>query len=307
MVLVCEKTASPDEEARDYFTYLWGGQLGWACLCTGSPWRERYLRWPADVEQIVTSAVAQAERHDVYVAVALRSERSRKAATAQSGQVLWADVDDVGHLGRLDVFGEALTLVDSGSGADAYIKLDQLYPMDSIVGWNARLAKLLDDDACFDAARVLRPPGTWWRKQSPPRPVRWQRRGTGTLTGDEVDALLPQLATVVARSRACHEIGELEPDDEIHPLLEAAARADVPRGRDLSGQTFVFVARALAACFLPPEIAAAIVVHRPTMAKWGGDKEAAVADVARCVDRFTTGERQLRPLAPADPLAASGR
>ena len=101
--------------------------------------------------------------------------RSAKQDVAGSW-VLWAECDghEDAHAARSYAPAPSI-VVASGSGPNvhAYWPLRQpLAPRDAEVA-NLRLAYALGADrVCFDAARILRPPGTWNHKHAPPHPVK---------------------------------------------------------------------------------------------------------------------------------------
>ena len=60
----------------------------------------------------------------------------------------------------------------SGSNCHAYWPLREPLAPAQAEAFNLRLAHALGADrACFDASRILRPPGSWNHKHQPPRPV----------------------------------------------------------------------------------------------------------------------------------------
>jgi hypothetical protein len=75
-------TTSIDDQASQFVDALWSDGLGWACVATldGGRWREWFWRWPAERDDLLDRAMKAAERADVYVAPALRSQRRRTKA-----------------------------------------------------------------------------------------------------------------------------------------------------------------------------------------------------------------------------------
>lgn len=112
---------------------------------------------------------------DVYVGCALRS--SQHGDRAHVGQVwtLWAECDGEDARPRLDALPLVPSLViASGTPGNvhAYWALKVPTDADRAEGANQRLAAAVGGDpVCFDAARILRPPGTQNHKHAPPTPV----------------------------------------------------------------------------------------------------------------------------------------
>ena len=89
---------------------------------------------------------------------------------------MWAECDGIEAARAARAYEPTPAIVvasGSGSNVHAYWPLKQpLSPPDAEVV-NLRLAYAIGADrVCFDAARILRPPGTWNHKHSPPTPVR---------------------------------------------------------------------------------------------------------------------------------------
>ena len=105
--------------------------------------------------------------------------RTRRAGTKDAVErvwVLWAECDGAAAAMAARAYRPSPALiVASGSGPNlhAYWPLRQpLSPRQAEVA-NLRLARALGaDEACHDAARILRPPATWNHKRDPPSPVR---------------------------------------------------------------------------------------------------------------------------------------
>jgi hypothetical protein len=126
-------------------------------------------------EVVGAYVLANARRNDVFVGCA---PRTREAGTKDAvGRVwtLWAEFDGADAVEALKRFEPTPALIiASGSGVNchAYWPLvDSLSPMEAEVA-NLRIARAIGADAvCFDAGRILRPPGTWNHKHRPPTRV----------------------------------------------------------------------------------------------------------------------------------------
>jgi hypothetical protein len=156
---------------------LWSDRPGYACLCIGlgghlsqngryefRRFTQCFHRWPAGRHRLLAQAMAAADQADVYAGVLLRSGPSRRAGTAQPGQVAWADVDGPWTAQRaqaLDSLGGWPTWqVQSGSGRHLYLPLGELQPPARLEGWNRRLGALLAADSGWSETKLLRLPGT---------------------------------------------------------------------------------------------------------------------------------------------------
>ena len=141
-------------------------------------------------------------------------------------------------------------VVCSGNKRHAYVALDDTYDTDVVVDLNTRLKDALPHgDHKQQHNSLLRLPGSLNFKTDPPLPVEITPPASKVWSAEQLDGLLPKPAPKI--QRRTYDVRQLEPVNAIPEVLEAAARADTPRDRDLSGQTFAFVSRALSACFTP--------------------------------------------------------
>ena len=89
---------------------------------------------------------------------------------------LWAECDGAAAADAARRFiPRPALVVGSGSGANVHAYWPLRAPVSPMAAEkaNLRLATALGADlACFDASRILRPPGTWNHKHRPPQPVR---------------------------------------------------------------------------------------------------------------------------------------
>ncbi len=114
--------------------------------------------------------------HDVYVGVALRDGARHGGRAAISAMHLaYIESDHADTAERLANFAHPPTMVvASGTPGhhQVYWLLDEPRPPAQVETVNRRLAVALGGDpACFDAARILRSPGTLNHKHTPPRAV----------------------------------------------------------------------------------------------------------------------------------------
>jgi hypothetical protein len=172
-------SAGSDEGLRSYLRLLTGG---------APPAHFLELRYrvgeaqlvnefhPAHATELVAEAIRRrASRTDVYVGCAPRRRRSGTKDAIEEVWTLWAECDGDDCVRKLHAFRPRPALiVASGSGVNshAYWPLSSPLPPEQAEVANLRLAEALGaDHACFDAGRILRPPGTWNFKHRPPRPV----------------------------------------------------------------------------------------------------------------------------------------
>lgn len=176
---------APIDDAAWYFHRLWHGLEGWACICVGhngyynpagaykwgqGGFTQHFYRWPKQRRDLYRFAVDNGQRHDVYAAVALRTQRNREASNAAPSRYLWADIDQEWTDRHQTIWSALRTpgsfAVTSGSGTHRhlYLRLAEPVARDELERLNERLAHKLGGDAKHDAAAVLRVPGTSNRK-----------------------------------------------------------------------------------------------------------------------------------------------
>lgn len=119
-----------------------------------------------DLDGLARHIGALGPRTDVYVGVAPRVRREGTKHAVERLHVLWADCDDLDALAALDAFDPPPTLVvGSGGGYHTYWALAEPASSHLAEVGCKRLAAALDSDPrVCDAARVMRPPGTFNHK-----------------------------------------------------------------------------------------------------------------------------------------------
>lgn len=188
------------DQAAAHLDSLWDGAGGTAYLATKDQktgrWDQLFYRWPADREQLLTAALAQAPTLDVYVGALLHTERNGKEASAVPGLSLWAEVDgaDLWDVARkVRQLGAKVVKSGTPNHRHVYVPLAALTDPATIKAYNHRLTLWLGaDPGGWDAAQVLRLPGSVNHKGNG-WPVRTVREATRTWTLAELDALLPQV------------------------------------------------------------------------------------------------------------------
>src|SRR4051794_13567694 len=128
-----------------------------------------------DVDSLIKGIRQRGSRTDVYVGCAPRSRRSGTKDAVSDVWTLWVECDGEDSARLLQRFRpQPALIIASGSGANChgYWPLTQPLTAPRAEAANLRLAHAVKADlACFDASRILRPPGTWNFKHTPPRPV----------------------------------------------------------------------------------------------------------------------------------------
>lgn len=172
---------------RPFIDALMGDSQGWIELRVPSlNGLTRFFPLTSEGRTEAMQAALELDRQeqDVFFGVLPRlRERGRAEDCSTLTSVLWADVDAKQHkeskaqaltaLSRAQM--EPSILVDSGHGWHAYWLLDEPVPFADATGVMQGLAKAIGGDRVWDAARILRLPGTRNWKSDPPVPVRLLR------------------------------------------------------------------------------------------------------------------------------------
>lgn len=163
---------SRSDEGRAYLATLFQAEHANSLIevrCPRQPTLRRFFPVSA-IDAAATYFTSVARMTDVYIGVALRIRTEGKHPGGKDAidhvQALWADCDTSGSIAMLADFMPAPTIeVGSGGGVHAYWMLDAPVSKEQAEIGNRRLALALGADrAATDAARVLRPPGTFNHK-----------------------------------------------------------------------------------------------------------------------------------------------
>jgi hypothetical protein len=171
-----------------------------------------------DTAAIAAEVVRAGPRSDVYIGVAPRSRREGTRAAVERVHCLWVDVDDDRE--RLRAFRPLPAIVvESGTGLHAYWPLIDPIGPDEVEVANRQLAQAVDGDPrSTDAARILRPPGTFNHKGDQRRPVTIVRCKAEVFALEDVVGKLPPLATSAPTGRDADRRGErreVDPTDAL--------------------------------------------------------------------------------------------
>jgi hypothetical protein len=200
--------------------------------------------FPAHEPNALIRAIREkCSRTDVYVGCAPRTRRSGTKDAIDQVWTLWAECDGDEAAERLRRFRpQPALIIASGSGANChgYWPLSSPLSPRRAEAANLRLIQAVGADPnCFDASRILRPPGTWNHKRTPPTPVGVQRLHAALrFTVEEVVDHLPSVGQDVLRrrwdvpARESHEdpLLSIAPDVYVSDLL----RVRVGRNRKVS-------------------------------------------------------------------------
>jgi CHC2 zinc finger/RepB DNA-primase from phage plasmid len=128
-----------------------------------------------DREQLARAVMEHAGHTDVYIGCAPRTRAAGTKDAIRHVWVLWAECDGARAVEAARSFRPAPSvIIGSGSGSNCHAYWPLIEPLSAPAAEvaNLRLAAALGADlACFDASRILRPPGTWNYKREPPTPV----------------------------------------------------------------------------------------------------------------------------------------
>lgn len=189
----------------------------------------------SDRRRLAAMIVARGRSTDLYIGVAPRVRQAGGRGAVDRVHVLWADCDSMASLEALERFDQAPSMVvRSGSGRHAYWALwPPLEP-----AWaekaNRRLARALGADSrATDAARILRPPGTFNYKTGEPRRVEVECMTGAVYTAAQVVDRLPDGSRPGRReSPPLRRTASDDPLLAVPPPLYAEALAGLELGRD---------------------------------------------------------------------------
>jgi hypothetical protein len=152
----------------EFFDFLYGGETGWVYSPTKDPhtddFEQYYFEWPVEKERLIAHIQEFTSTHEVYYGPALFSGPGGTKGLFKGTSVVWCEFDGNAP-DRLpeDFPAPSLKLQSSDSGNQHwYWKLDHFSnDIDLIESVSQRLAYQLNADlSCWNANRVLRPPGT---------------------------------------------------------------------------------------------------------------------------------------------------
>ena len=182
---------------------------------------------------------ARGRETDLYVGVAPRRRLEGTRAAVERCHALFVDCDTPESIAALDAFRPSPSMVvNSGHGKHGYWSLWPPVGPDELEHANRRLARALGADMrATDAARILRPPGTFNHKSGAPVAVTLERLEVEVYTAEQVTGGLPDPPDSRAREdRASGAVRPLsavtDPLASIDPPTYIAALTGREVGRD---------------------------------------------------------------------------
>jgi len=154
---------------------------------------QTFHSWPEERGGAVEMIGRLGRSADTYIAAAPRRRRHGGREAIERVHVLYVDCDSEAAIEALERFSPPPAIVvGSGSGRHAYWPLWPPASPDEAERANRRIAHALEADlAATDAARILRPPGTFNFKSGEPVPVTVKRLVIEVSTLEEVAGHLP--------------------------------------------------------------------------------------------------------------------
>jgi len=183
-------------DVQRYLRALFGGYEPGALIEVRSRYRGGMRAAFFDATDTFTAArtiVREGLRTDVYVAVAARRRRAGGKQAIEEIRTLWADLDTPNARAALEALpvAPAIVIASGTTGhLHAYWPLTDPVRVAVAEQANRRLAAQLgaDSGAVTNAATILRPPGTYSYKSTPPTPVVLEHLTPTTSTLDAVTA-----------------------------------------------------------------------------------------------------------------------
>lgn len=155
-------------ELLQFFEFLYGEQSGFAYSPTKHPstgdWKEHYFKWPEEKDRLIEHVQNWTDTHEVYSSPSLFETPAATKDAFKGTHFIWAEFDGNAPASLPSGFPEpAIKLRSSDPGNQHwYWRLDHFSSDANLIeNLSQRIAYHLDADlACWNANRVLRPPGT---------------------------------------------------------------------------------------------------------------------------------------------------
>jgi len=187
-------------------------------------------------EAAIESIRSIGAKTDCFAGVCPRARREGGRDAVERGHVLWSDLDSPESIEALECFEPAPSMVirSGGGGRHAYWSLWPPLSPDWVEKANRRMAYALGGDArSCDAARILRPPGTFNFKTGSPVPVEVEHLAFNVYAAQEVVGALPDPPTPEKPERRARTVeGDLGDPIRAVPLpvaIEVLVGEGVPR------------------------------------------------------------------------------
>lgn len=160
----------PRQDLSTFLDFLFGDETGYVYVPTKEPdpenpvWRKYFFEWPTGRDQIINHIKIQAQTKEVYLAPALyKGNKDAEKEDFQGSQIVWVEFDGNDAANVSDIPEPNIKIRSSTDKHEHwYWKLDRFVDdINVLEDITQRLAYHLHADlGCWNANRVLRPPGT---------------------------------------------------------------------------------------------------------------------------------------------------
>lgn len=202
-------------ELSEFFDFLFGDQTGFVYSPTKNPvtdgFEQYFFEWPREKKALIDHVNRYTSTHEVYYGPALFSTRDATKDSFLGTNVVWAEFDGVLPLSLINVPEPSIKIQSSTAGHEHwYWKLEYFVRDQEIVETiSQRLTYHLKADlSCWNANRVLRPPGTLHHESAKKTQLKRFDPRTHTL---QTFATLPELPIKLLGIGDIHAIPETFP------------------------------------------------------------------------------------------------
>lgn len=172
-----------DEELRQFLDFLYEEQEGYVYLATMEPetrdFIQYFFEWPKERKEILDHVKSHSPAREVYFGPAILSSPNSKKQSFRGTYCVWAEFDDSLPEDSSGVPEPTIRIRSSVEGHEHwYWKLSNfIQSSDAVENITRRIAYALDADHCWDATRLLRPPGTIHHESgNTVKIIRWDKR-----------------------------------------------------------------------------------------------------------------------------------
>jgi hypothetical protein len=183
-----------------FLDFMYGEETGYAYSPTKNPdpdnpvFEQYFFHWPTEKEQLISHIQTKTQSHEVYFGPALySSDKDAEKDSFKGTNVVWVEFDGNDPANVSDIPEPAIKIQSSTDKHEHwYWKLDHFVEDINIVeDITGRLAYHLNADlGCWNANRVLRPPGTRHHESGlTVTTFRWDLRPTAIRSFNELPAV----------------------------------------------------------------------------------------------------------------------
>jgi hypothetical protein len=254
---------------------------------------EYAYKWPSQKSMVLWIAETYCTTSDIYICPSLRAvglPEARRQGNGLCGRAAWVDVDK----GRIpDWLSPYLDLVKSGTPGHfhAYAPLAESVSPDMLQGFNHMLMEACNGDSKWANNSVLRLPGTFNHKTTPPEPVELVQTSLGRLTEFALAKLLRRypvpsgVTTRTDRQVSSLRIVEI-PASLPKYIVDCLNETPQPgKGEGRSGQTYYFVRSCAELGYSLDEIYSMALQHAPTVEKHAKRSKGIEEEVCRIYNK----------------------